>query len=165
MITYYNNMYSIIDLIGYYGPVILFGMTFYYLIERTPYLIVFTLGSILNAFLNTILKSIFREPRPTNQIPFLEHEDLLYIQQYGFPSGHAQAAFFSLAFLFFANGPISVVYCMSFIAVITLYQRWKYRRHDIKQLFYGSLIGIIFGWVLVFMTQKFLYKTKSFMIL
>ena len=154
-------MFSIIDLIGYYGPVILFGMTFYCLIERTPYLIVFTLGSILNAFLNTILKSIFREPRPTNQIPFLEHEDILHIQQYGFPSGHAQAAFFSLAFLFFANGPVSVVYCMSFIAVITLYQRWKYRRHSVKQLLLGAVVGTGVAWILVYLTQYYLHGYKS----
>jgi membrane-associated phospholipid phosphatase len=158
-------MYPAIDIIGYYGPVILFGLTFYCLIERTPYLIVFTLGSILNTFLNTFLKSIFREPRPKNQIPFIEYEDLVYVQQYGFPSGHAQTAFFSLAFLFFANGPIGVVYCMSFLAVITLYQRWKYRRHDLKQLVFGSLIGATFAWILVFITQQYLYKNNSFMVL
>jgi membrane-associated phospholipid phosphatase len=151
-------MYPVLDIIGYYGPVILFGITFYCLIERTPYLMVFTLGSVLNTFLNTFLKSIFREPRPKGQIPFIEHENLIHTQQYGFPSGHAQSAFFSLAFLFFANGPISTVYSMTFLTIITLYQRWKYRRHDIKQLVYGSLIGIVFAWVLVYMTQRFLYN-------
>jgi len=158
-------MYPVLDIIGYYGPVILFGITFYCLIERTPYLLVFTLGSILNSFLNTILKAIFRESRPKGQIPFLEHENLIHVQQYGFPSGHAQSAFFSLAFLFFANGPVAVIYCMSFLAIITLYQRWKYRRHDVKQLVYGSLIGASFAYLLVFMTKTYLYKTNSFMIL
>jgi membrane-associated phospholipid phosphatase len=155
-------MYPVLDVIGYYGPIILFSMTFYSLIERTPYLLVFTIGSVLNTFLNTLLKTIFREPRPKGQIPFIDHDDLIGAQQYGFPSGHAQASFYSLAFLFFSNGPISVIYFMAVITFLTLYQRWKYRRHSLKQLAFGSLIGGSFAWVLVYLTQYYLYKPIMF---
>ena len=151
-------MYPVLDLIGYYGPIILFSMTFYSLIERTQYLLVFTIGSVLNTFLNTFLKTIFREPRPKGQIPFIDHDDLIGAQQYGFPSGHAQASFYSLAFLFFANGPISMIYFMTIITFLTLYQRWKYRRHSVRQLAFGSLIGGSLAWVLVYLTQYYLYK-------
>lgn len=151
-------MYPVLDIIGYYGPVILFGMSFYSLIERTPYLAAFTIGSILNTFLNTFLKTLFREPRPKGQIKFIDNESLTGTQQYGFPSGHAQSCFFSLAFLFFANGPISIIYFMSIITFLTLYQRWKYRRHSVRQLVFGSLIGGTTAWVLVYLTQYYLYK-------
>jgi len=153
-------MYPVLDLIGYYGPIILFSMTFYSLIERTPYLLVFTIGSVLNTFLNTFLKTIFREPRPKGQIPFIDHDDLTGAQQFGFPSGHAQSSLFSLAFLFFANGSITIIYFMTIITFLTLYQRWKYRRHSLKQLVFGSLIGGSFAWILVFLTQYYLYKSN-----
>jgi membrane-associated phospholipid phosphatase len=133
-------------------------MSFFSLIERSPYLVVFTIGSILNTFLNTFLKTLFREPRPKGQIEFIDHNELTGAQQYGFPSGHAQASFFSLAFLFFSNGPIAMIYFMTIITFLTIYQRWKYRRHSVRQLAFGSLIGGLFAWVLVYLTQYYLYK-------
>jgi len=148
----------IIDAIGYYGPVILFALTFNYLIKRPPYLMVFTLGSIANTCLNRALKSAWREPRPRGQIAFIDHDRLIGTEQYGLPSGHAQASFFALAFLFFSNGPQAVLYTMSLLCALTLYQRWKYRRHSIKQLAIGSLIGSLFAYALVFLTEFSIYK-------
>jgi hypothetical protein len=65
-----------------------------------------------------------------------------------------------LAFLFFANGSITIIYFMTIITFLTLYQRWKYRRHSLKQLVFGSLIGGSFAWILVFLTQYYLYKSN-----
>ena len=154
-------MVPIIDAIGYYGPVILFTMTFYCFLERSPYLFVFIMGSIANALLNKALKMTFQEPRPKGQIPFIDHDHQIGTEQYGLPSGHAQSSFFSLAFLFFANGPPAFLYTMSFLCILTLYQRWKYRRHSIRQLVIGSLIGISFAYVLVYSTQYYLYGSKN----
>jgi membrane-associated phospholipid phosphatase len=141
----------IIDTIGYYGPVILFATTFYFLIKRTPYLIVFTLGSIVNTLLNKMIKVITREPRPKNQIPFLENEDHSNeIEQYGFPSGYAQSVFFSLTFLAMTQKSQTIIYFMTMLCTITIYQRYKYRRHTIKQLVAGSIIGTLFSYVLVY---------------
>ena len=148
----------IIDAIGYYGPVILFALTFFYLIKRPPYIMVFIIGSIANTFLNRALKSTWREPRPRGQIDFIDHNHLTGAEQYGLPSGHAQASFFALAFLFFSNGPQTVLYIMAFLCAMTLYQRWKYRRHTVKQLALGSLIGILFAYILVSLTEFSLYK-------
>ena len=148
----------IIDIIGYYGPVILFALTFYYLIKRPPYLMMFTIGSIASTLLNRVLKSTWREPRPRGQITFIDDNNLTGAEQYGLPSGHAQASFFALAFLFFSNGPQAVLYVMTLLCVITLYQRWKYRRHTVKQLALGSLIGTLFAYALVFLTEFSLYK-------
>jgi len=156
------NPSHIIDIIGYYGPVILFAITFYFLIKRTPYLIVFTFGSIANTLLNKMIKVITREPRPKNQIPFLENLDNSnQIEQYGFPSGHAQSVFFSLTFLALTQTSLTIVYFMTMLCAITIYQRYKYRRHTIKQLTAGSIIGTLFAYVLVYLTQKYLYNNKN----
>jgi len=152
---------ELFDYIGYYGPVILFTITFYCLIERTPYLIVFVVGSILNSLLNSFLKSVLREPRPNGQIDFIDHNHLIGSNLYGLPSGHAQSVFFSLTFLYLSNGPIPFLYLMACITILTIYQRWKYKRHSIKQLSFGAIIGILYGWVLVYLTKYELHSYKN----
>jgi membrane-associated phospholipid phosphatase len=154
------SVIKLVDYIGYYGPVILFAATFYCLLQRLPYLIAFTCGSVINTFLNEFLKNIFREPRPPNQIEFIDHDKLTGTHFYGLPSGHAQASAFALAFLALSNGPPTVIYFATGIFVITLYQRWKYHRHSIKQLVAGSLVGVSFAWLIHYLTQYILYGYK-----
>lgn len=150
-----------IDFIGYYGPVILFAITFYYFINRTPYLIAIVFGSIINTLINKLIKTIIREPRPSNQIPFIDEDQLIGTEKYGFPSGHAQSSFFSLAFITFANGPPFTIYFMTILSIITLYQRYIYRRHTIKQLIAGSIIGIIFAYIVIYTTENFICNNKN----
>lgn len=155
-----NNIIQFIDYIGYNGPVILFASTFYFLLQRIPYVIAFTIGSIINTFSNEFLKNIFREPRPPNQIPFIDHDQLIGPHYYGFPSGHAQSCAFSIAFLVFTKGPETAIYFMTAIFITTLYQRWKYRRHSIKQLAAGTIIGVLFAWIIHYLTEYYIYGYK-----
>jgi membrane-associated phospholipid phosphatase len=189
-------MEQIIDNIGYYGPVILFALGFYALLERkvfytdedlkwhTPpkgafhsiHLSVtvaleslvrrlrashyksssvytaFVFGNISNSLLNMVLKNIIREPRP------IEEEG-----DYGFPSGHAQSVFFSLVFLFLANGPPVFIYMMGCISVLTLYQRWKYKKHSVKQLVAGSIIGSLYAVFIIYLTDQYLLS-KNYLV-
>jgi membrane-associated phospholipid phosphatase len=104
---------------------------------------------------------MFKEPRPRGQIPFIDHDQLTGSEQYGFPSGHAQVCFFALAFLFFANGPLAVLYIIVFLCFLTLYQRWKYRRHSVKQLVFGALFGTLFAYITVYTTYYYLHGRKT----
>jgi membrane-associated phospholipid phosphatase len=155
------NLLIIFDYIGHYGPLLLFIITFYSLLHRNIYLFVYLFGSIANLLFNIFLKHIFREPRPNNPIEFIDSNELNGNNYYGLPSGHAQSSLFSLAFLYFVNGSISTLYTMGCITVLTLYQRWKYRRHTIKQLIIGSFIGALFAWILFFITKNYLYNYKQ----
>jgi len=157
---YMITIITFIDYIGYYGPVILFALTFYCLLNRTPYLIAFTFGSILNTYANEVLKQIFREPRPPNQLVFIDSNHLTGAHHYGLPSGHAQTTAFSLAFLALSQGPPAFLYFMTGIFAITLYQRWKYNRHNIKQLAFGVMVGAFMAWLIHFMTQYVLHGYK-----
>jgi len=144
------NIIIFLDTVGYYGPVILFAVTFYYLLNRLPYLYLFTMGSIINTLLNSTLKSIFRELRPSHP---LGNEHFHGSNFYGLPSGHAQSCFFSVAFLYCMRAPTTLLYLTTFISTLTIYQRWKYRYHSVKQLLYGILVGIFFAWFIIYMYQ------------
>jgi len=149
------------DYIGHYGPLISFFLTGYSLLNRKIYAFVFACGSFLNLAINMWLKAIFREPRPQHPVKFIDSDDLVGSNSYGMPSGHAQITFFSLTFLLLTKSPILWIYIMTCIAVITVYQRWKYKRHTVKQLIVGAGIGIFSAWIIVMITDTYLQDIIS----
>lgn len=151
------NGMMIFDCIGHYGPIITFSVTFYSLVNRTKYLHVFVVGSMINHLMNLSLKNIFKEERPKNPLPFIDSDELMKHNYYGLPSGHAQSTLFALTFMHLTNANMNFLFIMSCVTILTLYQRWKYRRHDVKQILFGAFIGMFFAWVLVHATKKYLH--------
>jgi len=148
-----------LDYIGYYGPIINFGLVIGNLYRRIPYLFAFVVGSIANYFLNIWIKLTVKEPRPYGQIPFIDHDSLTDAHLYGFPSGHAQIAVFSWIFIsLVSNHQPFLIIITGIISAMTIYQRWKYRRHSVMQLFAGTVIGGTFAWFIVKLTQYILYE-------
>jgi membrane-associated phospholipid phosphatase len=147
----------IFDNIGYYGPIILFFIVFYFLWNRPKYLQLYIICFFINTMLNKCLKLIFREPRPDNPIEFAKFEKYKNEEQYGMPSGHAQSAFFSIIYLYNLHESISLLLATLFIGCITLFQRWKYRRHTIQQLIVGSAVGSVFAWS-IYSLEKYINK-------
>ena len=97
---------------------------------------------ILNELLNVILKSIIKEPRPKNQVKFNGKT----AKYYGMPSGHAQnATFNSLLLCYQVNNLFAYIFSI-LICLATFYQRYKYRRHTLSQIFLGGVTGLLFGY-------------------
>jgi membrane-associated phospholipid phosphatase len=133
------------DYIGYYGPIILLIATIMLMIARTKILILYITFFIFNVFLNGVLKLLIREPRPSGNILFNDSENTKKGEQYGMPSGHAQSVAFTTMFLYLFTKPADhyLVMGAGFIGAITLYQRYKYKRHSISQLLVGTTIGAL----------------------
>lgn len=149
----------LIDATGLYGPLIMFFITIYYIWKQTTYLWVFIVGSICNKYINDVLKELLKQPRPTNQIDFMGETENLFkgSQMYGMPSGHMQILCFSIAYLLCIY-PTYSIYLVSFvISIITFYQRWKYRRHTIEQLIWGSITGGVLGYYTYYFTWKYIH--------
>jgi heme O synthase-like polyprenyltransferase len=155
----FKNGKDFIDVIGWLGPFIIMAMTVYYLWKQ-KYLYGYFIFYIFATFINTILKNIFKQARPTNGKSIM-NEDYSGVQQYGMPSYHAQLSFFSIAFLYLVKKSTSLLIIETFIAFVTIYQRWFYRRHTIEQLFVGSVVGIILGYTGYSITSQFLVTNKS----
>ena len=133
--------------IGFLGPILLFFITTY-LLWNHPYLYVYILFFFINVLFNKLLKHVFQQQRPSGSKTIMnENTDL-----YGMPSGHAQSVFFSTSFLYFVNGPLLFIFIELCIAMLTVYQRWKYKQHTIAQLGVGSLLGILFAFYVVTFT-------------
>ena len=152
---------TIFDYIGHYGPIITFIITFYYLLDKRIYLLVFFIGSVTNMSLNEVLKLVIKEPRPEGQTQFLDSKHLTGPHLYGMPSAHTQNCFFSSAYLYLVRGYPYISLLSLFISIITFYQRWKYNRHTVKQLFIGSVIGTLYAWILIYLLQHYYFHYKQ----
>jgi len=146
---------TLFDKIGYIGPVILFVFNILQLFHRKPYLYAYLLCFVANSGLNKILKNAIAEPRPSGRVHLAFMESVHGSEKYGMPSGHAQSIFFSIAFVFLTTDNIWFILSL-FFGALTLYQRYKYRRHNVTQLFVGTFIGFALGCVVYYTTKYYL---------
>ena len=142
-----------LDKIGYIGPIILFFLNIYHYFYRKIYLFAYLLGFGFNILMNKLIKQIIKEPRPDDSRHIKFMEQFHGSEIYGMPSGHAQSVFYSAIFLYDAH--ILMFYFSLFISLITLFQRYKFKRHTLTQLFVGSCLGALFAFVIYNRTQHY----------
>jgi membrane-associated phospholipid phosphatase len=123
-------------------------------------MITYTLFFIANTLINNVLKDIIREDRPTGQIYLNEHDVIpnTGINKYGMPSGHAQSTGYSITFSYLVVQSPSLLIISVFIGSLTIYQRFKYRRHTIIQLIVGLAIGSLIAIVSYEVTKLLVTK-------
>jgi dolichyldiphosphatase len=140
---------NLFDYIGAYAPIILFMSSIFLLQNRINYLKIYIFGLILNSIFNIIIKNIIKEPRPAKNSRILEiaitNKQIVDLDKFGMPSGHAQNCGFNLAFitLVLNNSFITGLYLI--VTFLTLWQRYKHSNHTTLQLIVGLIIGIGFG--------------------
>ena len=150
---------NVFERIGYNGDIINFFITSFSLWKQPSYASIFVLCYFIDIGINKILKKIIREPRPPGYADVSETLQSKYVneEKFGMPSGHSESLFFSTAFLWFVIGSPIMLMIELFICAITLYQRWKNKKHTVEQLFVGAWIGILFAYF-VFWYNQIMYK-------
>jgi membrane-associated phospholipid phosphatase len=136
--------------IGFYGPWILALIAIINLRNMPYYLVGYLVFSFLNKAINSLLKKVIKQPRPTK------------MPEYGMPSAHAQSVFFSTAFLYSTKGSIELLLMELALCALTLYQRWKVKAHTPEQLAVGALIGATLGYLASFTIRKILEDGPQF---
>lgn len=142
----FNSEKPITDFIGFNGPRILWIIAIGFMFDRIPYLVAFLTASYANDEINKILKLIIREKRPENGQSF-SGEKYEGAHQYGMPSGHAQSAFFSVAFLYLVTRSSALLIVGCCIAALTIYQRFVSKKHTAGQLVIGAGVGVLVAFV------------------
>ena len=150
-------MNYLLNQIGYFGPMtLLLLILFMFSTTAQPYniyLYIYVIAwQVFNHFSNIVIKNTLKQPRPDSG----ENKDFKLLtptmynyfsihRKFGMPSGHAQQVFSELTFitLYFRNPIITTFSILQ--SCITFWQRYSTRRHSIKQLAVGSLIGILSG--------------------
>ena len=145
-------MNKYLSTLGYQGPNILLALILFTFASQDltmpfPYMAVLA-WQILSHLLNLTIKNILRAPRPDSYKdphfadlkPTLDNF-LTVHRQFGMPSGHAQATVSELTFIaLYFKQPLLTAF--AFLQTgLTLWQRYETRRHSVKQLAAGSIIG------------------------
>ena len=149
-------MINVLNELGFYVPFILFFFTLYLLRNHKNLLFYYVIGIFINMILNTILKGIIQEPRPVFDskkvsLAKTHAKELFYksgipFDMFGMPSGHAQASFYTTAFIYFCLKKPDVLYFYIPFSLFICYQRYHFNYHSISQLIVGSLVGTLIGW-------------------
>ena len=151
-----------LDLIGYYGPMIQIVITSAQLFMQKYYLAGYITFLFINMFLNKWLKLHYKESRPSNEAetgaPFDISDPNIFgmpsADNYGMPSGHSQSILYSVSYLYFVTRSTLFLILGLMLSAITIYQRWQFKRHTVKQLAVGSAIGILMGYLGVYFTGR-----------
>lgn len=143
---------TILDMIGYQGPIIMILANLWILRNRLFRAFLFIIYILLNYFITIQLKMAIKEPRPHGYNSEINQEwmhplDYVGFEQYGMPSGHSLLVSFSLFYLWWNTRNPWYMIGGSFIAALTMYQRFKYKKHSISQLIVGFVLGIVFSYV------------------
>jgi len=140
---------TILDFIGFNGPFVLSGIACVLMFKKTGFLLTYFIFLGLSIFLSKIAKQLIKESRPDRPLAYFVNESHLYLNEesYGMPSAHATLAAFSVTYfyLFLGKGTNPFFIVSMIIYGLTLYQRWKYRRHTILQLIAGTVLGLTVG--------------------
>ena len=140
-------------LVGYYGYITMpaydcFVLLIHFITSgaNLSSLLVFTSFVAINQGSNGLLKQVFQQPRPTNQINIVHHDSLTN-PKLGMPSGHAQSVMFAFTFLYLYTKNPLILSVGATMTLLTLVQRISYRKHTPEQVAVGSILGILFGYV------------------
>lgn len=142
---------------GGYAPILLIILSWYLLWDHKNLFFYYNVGLIVNSVLNIILKGLIQEPRPVfdnKKIKLMtSHKKDFFFQNgipfdmYGMPSGHAQMAFFTSAFIYLSLKHTNLLYLYLLISLLICYQRIKIEYHSIPQIVVGAIIGTYFAYI------------------
>jgi membrane-associated phospholipid phosphatase len=157
-------MYSILNKLGSYGPIILLLLTIVLLRDKMNLLFYYLLFYLIGIILNTVLKGFIQQPRPSidnKTFNLMMKNKERYITKYGtpydifgMPSGHSQSVLFSTFFIYFALHNIKITFLFALISLNTLLQRVNENHHTILQVIIGSFVGILLSYIAYEMSKK-----------
>ena len=154
---------SVFHEFGQYSPLLLFFLSIYLLWDYSNLLFYYIVGIFMNTILNIILKGIFQQPRPLEDIPkfnmaitrgsrYLFNNGIPF-DIYGMPSGHAQLTLFSTTFIYFSLHQYNILYLYLGVSIITMLQRFIFNYHTVTQVLIGAVIGTMMGYFVYFLAK------------
>ena len=139
-----------INQLGEYGPQLMLIMSLPILWTKQLLLNYFLVGGYLSMLLNSVLKYIFKHPRPNTQMRTFDAnvKNTTFIQSvtkdtFGFPSGHTQNAVYLTIMMYHVFGvkPITILYAI--YSVFIMWQRVNTKNHYIYQVIGGAITGVV----------------------
>lgn len=163
---YIRNLFIFL---GENGPFLLYFIICILLWNKSNLFWYYNIGIIVNIFFNIFLKLLWKEPRPNEdkrvfQIALRQKNPIfydggLYYNIFGMPSGHAQTAFFSTAFIIQHNkkyAPFLILFSLLIIC-----QRIYFSHHSFSQVLVGSIVGAVLGYSFYSLATQKIKETED----
>ena len=161
---YMDIITNLIYEIGNYGPFILFFISLFLLYKKQNLLSYYVVGIFINTIINLILKVTLQQPRPSEDPKLFNlalkkgkyffSNNIIPLDIFGMPSGHAQSCVFSTTFIFLTTKKINLFIIYILLSLLTIYQRVKYNYHTLFQVIVGSIVGFLFGYLFYYFSQE-----------
>ena len=164
-----HTMHPVLVRIGYFGPRILMVLSLIVSMSHKMVIIGIILGSSINYIINSTLKKIIKEPRPSRTYHYVSSDltekkrsaSELGTQSYGMPSGHSQNVWFYTSFMYFTFRNMYITLLFMGVAITTSIQRVAYLNHTSKQVVVGCVIGILIGYTMTKIMAKLVPYIKN----
>lgn len=150
---------SVLDILGYYGPTIMVVANIWEFRYRLFHVGLFIMYILFAILVTKQLKGLIREPRPAQiNNEWMHSMEYTGVEQYGMPSGHSTLMFFSLFYLWWNTKNTWYMIGGLFLAALTLYQRFKFKKHTISQLLVGAVLGFTLSYIAYMTTTTWFSK-------
>lgn len=157
-------MYLFDEMGNSYGPLFLVFLSMFLLWDNHNLFFYYTIGVFVNTILNTILKGIIQQPRPTEDVKkfnlalgngkrFL-FKDGIPFNIFGMPSGHAQNVIFSTIFIYLSLRQEKIFYFYLLLSLLIVFERVSSKYHTILQVLVGAIIGGWFGYFVYYLARE-----------
>ena len=146
--------------IGFFSEFIMPLIVLYLLYGQWFSISIFLFGYLCNSLCNIVLKGFIHDRRPLKPIAFLADETITKsgAKYYGMPSGHSQNVFYCIAYLYSSlPKQIDWVLLSFIIGLLTIWERYIFHNHTIRQLIIGAILGFLIGG-LSFSIGKYIQK-------
>ena len=145
-----STLVQFVFALGYFSELIMLLIAFYTLYPEYVEIGFYFIFLLVGGYVNTLLKSWIKQPRPEGYKKFLHSEQYSKKTIYGMPSGHSQYVFYSLTYLYLTVKDFSHFIPIGFtIAALMAYERYTFHNHTLLQLFAGAITGIAFGYLVI----------------
>jgi len=157
-------MKSILYEFGGIAPGILIILSWILLWDKPTLFFYYTIGVFIDTLLNLILKGIFKQPRPLDNLRefnlALNHgqrfmfKDRVLFDIFGMPSGHAESLMFSTAFIYLSLKKTNILYLYCLISLIAMAERVIFKFHTPLQIIVGAIVGTLFGMFMYYLSGQ-----------
>ena len=148
-----NNLNNLLYAVGYFGDTISFFIICMLIFNNFKFVIFYVIFFIINMYFNNYLTNLIKQKNPSHPIKFLESETYSK-KRYGMPSFHSQNMFFSIGYSFFILNNFIWKLVLLLIGFAVIYERYVFRDHTMEQLLYGSILGLLLGYISYFIVKK-----------
>jgi membrane-associated phospholipid phosphatase len=154
---------QVFDKIGGNGPIILMFSNIFLMYEKTHFQFYYVLFYFINIILNTILKQLFRQPRPSiDEKTFLAvlKKNERFVRRdghpydiFGMPSGHTQSVIYSTLFNYSVFQNVKILFLFLIISLITMIQRVVYNHHTVLQILIGGCFCVVVTYIAIYFAK------------